>query len=149
MNALTRTFTVDGADFSRAGEASAQIKSLLKALGMDPDVTRRASVSAYEAEINMVIHADGGQILLTVTPEAIDMVFEDTGPGIPDVKLAMQEGWSTAPRDVVALGFGAGMGLPNIYKYSDEFQLDTTVNVGTTLKIRFFTGKAAVYNHVQ
>ena len=144
MTTLVRTYVVNGHDFSRAGESSAQIKALLKVLGLDPDIIRRASISAYEAEINMVIHANGGIITVTVCPEWIDMEFSDTGPGIPDVELAMQEGWSTAPRDVLALGFGAGMGLPNIHKYSDEFDLETTVGAGTTLKIRFYTRKAVV-----
>ena len=136
MSELSRTFEVCGDDFSRAGEASGAIKKTLKDLGFRPDVIRRVAIAAYEAEINMVIHANGGAITAVITPELISIEFRDQGPGIADISLAMQEGWSTATDDVRNLGFGAGMGLPNINKNVDEFDIETKPGVGTTLRIR-------------
>ena len=115
------------------------MKKTLKTLGFAPDVIRRVSIAMYEAEINMVIHANGGTITVTISPEEICAVFDDVGPGIPDVDQAMQEGWSTATEEVRGLGFGAGMGLPNIKKYADVLDIKTTVGVGTTLTLKFFT----------
>jgi len=135
MNELVRTYEVHGNDFSRAGEASGAIKQTLKNLGFRSDVIRRVAIATYEAEINMVIHADGGFITATITAERISVEFADNGPGIPDVSLAMQEGWSTATEYVRGLGFGAGMGLPNIKKNADGFEIRTQQGVGTTLKI--------------
>ena len=111
------------------------MKLTLKKLGLPRDVIRRASICMYEGEINMVIHAGGGEIDVAVTDESVDMTLTDQGPGIPDIALAMSEGWSTAPDEVRSLGFGAGMGLPNMKKYSDEFDIQSTVGVGTTVKM--------------
>jgi len=135
MSELNRTFEVSGDDFSRAGEASGAIKKTLKDLGFRPEVIRRVAIATYEAEINMVIHAHGGLITAVISPELISIEFKDRGPGIPDISLAMQEGWSTATDDVRGLGFGAGMGLPNINKNVDSFDIESQQGVGTTLKI--------------
>lgn len=138
MAVMTQTYQVDASDFSRAGEASGQVKKTLKSLGFSPDIVRRFSIAMYEAEINMVIHADGGIITVTISPEELCAVFADVGPGIPDVDLAMQEGWSTASAKVRGMGFGAGMGLPNIKKYTDFLDIETTVGVGTTVTLKVF-----------
>jgi len=138
MEPLTLTYTVSPDDFSNAGQASGGVKKTLKTLGFSPDVIRRVSIAMYEAEINMVIHAKGGVITADVTPEAITVVFADVGPGIPNLDLAMQEGWSTASEDVRDLGFGAGMGLPNIKKYTDELDIKTEVGVGTTVTMKIY-----------
>ena len=126
-------FDVDGSDFSSAGAASVMVKKKLRQLGFPPDVIRRVSIAMYEGEINMVIHADGGDADVTVTDEDIIIVLADKGPGIPDVDLAMQEGFSTAREHIRSLGFGAGMGLPNMKKYTDTMKIDTTLGVGTTI----------------
>lgn len=138
MSALVQSYTVDPSDFSSAGEASGNVKKTLKTLGFSPDTVRRVSIAMYEAEINMVIHANGGTITVTISPEEICAVFDDVGPGIPDVDQAMQEGWSTATEEVRGLGFGAGMGLPNIKKYADVLDIKTTVGEGTTLTMKIF-----------
>lgn len=132
-NDLRFHFDVDGENFSSAGEASVVVKKKLRQLGFPPDIIRRVSIAMYEGEINMVIHANGGAADVTVGDDLITIVLKDTGPGIPDVKLAMQEGYSTARESIRALGFGAGMGLPNMKKYTDSMQIDTTVGVGTTI----------------
>ena len=113
---VTFRFDVDGDDFSSAGAASVEVKKRLRQLGISPDVIRRVAIAMYEGEINMVIHADGGCAVVEVTPDEIIMVLEDHGPGIADVALAMQEGYSTARENIRSLGFGAGMGLPNMKK---------------------------------
>ncbi|MBC8547602.1 ATP-binding protein [Clostridiaceae bacterium NSJ-31] len=136
--AMTFTYTVPGDDFTRAGEASSSIKKTLKKIGVAPDVIRRVAIAMYEGEINMVIHAHGGQITVEISSDQIDMTLADTGPGIPNIELAMQEGWSTAPDDVRSLGFGAGMGLPNMKKYTDEMTVESTVGVGTTVRMRVY-----------
>ena len=118
-------------DFTRAGEASSDVKSKLKQMGVIPDAVRKVAIAMYEGEINMVIHAQGGHITVEITPERILMVLDDVGPGIPDVEQAMQAGFSTAPDEVRSLGFGAGMGLPNMKKYTDELNIDTKLGVGT------------------
>ena len=133
MSLIELHYDVPGDDFTRAGEASGNVKVQLKKLGFDPSVIRNVVVALYEGEINMVIHAGGGQIDVSIDPDQIRMVLTDHGPGIPDVALAMQEGYSTAPDNVRALGFGAGMGLPNIKKYTDEMRIETEVGVGTTM----------------
>jgi anti-sigma regulatory factor (Ser/Thr protein kinase) len=125
-------------DFTRAGEASSDVKSKLKQMGVAPEAVRKVAIAMYEGEINMVIHADGGTIDVTVSPEEIVMVLADKGPGIPDIELAMQAGYSTAPDNVRALGFGAGMGLPNMKKYSDEMDIQTEIGVGTTVTMKVF-----------
>lgn len=132
------TYQVDGEDFTRAGEASSDLKSKLKQMGVSPEAVRKVAIAMYEGEINMVIHADGGQISVEVSPEEIVMVLADRGPGIADVDKAMQAGYSTAPDNVRNLGFGAGMGLPNMKKYSDEMKLETVAGVGTTVTMKVF-----------
>ena len=132
---ITFRFEVDGSDFTSAGQASVQVKKNLRQLGIDPDIIRRVSIAMYEGEINMVIHANGGEASVTVTEEAVEIVLIDHGPGIKDLSLAMQEGFSTAPDNVRSLGFGAGMGLPNMKRYTDEMTVDSTVGVGTTVRM--------------
>lgn len=138
MEEVRLHYDVNADDFTCAGEASGKIKRELKKLGFDSAVIRNVAISVYEAEINMVIHADGGVIDAVITPDCITVVLADKGPGIPDVSLAMKEGYSTAPEDVRMLGFGAGMGLPNIKKYTDEMKIDTTVGVGTTIALKIY-----------
>lgn len=130
---LTFEYQVSGDDFTRAGEASSDVKNKLKMMGVDSGVIRRVAIAMYEGEINMVIHADGGSIKVLVSDYNIRLILADTGPGIPDVEKAMQQGYSTAPEEVRSLGFGAGMGLPNMKKFSDNMQIDTEVGVGTTV----------------
>ena len=130
---LTFEYQVSGDDFTRAGEASSDVKNKLKMMGVDSGVIRRVAIAMYEGEINMVIHADGGSIKVLVSDDNIRLILADTGPGIPDVEKAMQQGYSTAPEEVRSLGFGAGMGLPNMKKFSDNMQMDTEVGVGTTV----------------
>ena len=130
---LTFEYQVPGDDFTRAGEASSSVKNKLKMMGVDSGAIRRVAIAMYEGEINMVIHAGGGAIKVMVTDDNIRIILADTGPGIPDVEKAMQQGYSTAPEEVRSLGFGAGMGLPNMKKFSDNMQIDTEVGVGTTV----------------
>ena len=132
-NAIHLHYEVSGEDFTRAGEASGAVKKRLKSLGFNSDAIRRVAIAMYEAEINMVIHADGGYCDVDIYPDRIEILLADHGPGIADVDKAMQEGFSTAPDNVRNLGFGAGMGLPNIKKYTDEMRIETTVGVGTNL----------------
>lgn len=132
-NAIHLHYEVSGEDFTRAGEASGAVKKRLKSLGYNPDAIRRVAIAMYEAEINMVIHADGGYCDVDIYPDKVEILLADHGPGIPDVEKAMQEGFSTAPDNVRSLGFGAGMGLPNIKKYSDEMRIETTIGVGINL----------------
>ena len=133
---ISMLYEVPADDFTRAGEASSNVKSKLKKMGVNPDIIRKVSIAMYEGEINMVIHASGGEILVVISPEEIEMVLKDHGPGIEDIELAMQAGYSTAPDNIRSLGFGAGMGLPNMKKYSDEFMIETTVGVGTTVTMK-------------
>lgn len=129
-------FTVDGDDFMSAGTASADVKRILRQLGFDSEVIRRTAIAMYEGEINMVIHADGGRVEVDVGMDAITLRLIDHGPGIPDVNQAMEEGFTTAGDVARDLGFGAGMGLPNMKRYSDEMRIDTTVGVGTTVTMK-------------
>ena len=133
MEALNFHFDIDGEDFSSAGEASVQVKKKLRQLGFPSDVIRRCSIAMYEGEINMVIHANGGSADVAVYPDKVVMVLEDHGPGIPNVELAMQEGYSTASERIHNMGFGAGMGLPNMKRYTDSLEIETQVGVGTKL----------------
>lgn len=135
MEPIILTYHVDGEDFASAGEASSATKKTLKQLGFSPDVIRRVSIAMYEGEINMVIHADGGEATVEISQEFVRIILADRGPGIKDIDLAMQEGYSTAPEEVRNLGFGAGMGLPNIKKYSDDLKIESIPNVGATLTI--------------
>ncbi len=138
MESIKLHYDVSATDFTRAGAASGDVKRTLKQLGVSPATTRNVAVAMYEGEINMVIHAGGGEIDVEITEDAIKMVLADHGPGIENVELAMKEGYSTAPDNIRSLGFGAGMGLPNIKKYTDEFQLDTKVGEGTTLTLKVY-----------
>jgi len=133
MEVITLNYDISPDDFTRAGEASSDVKSKLKQLGIPPIAIRKVAIAMYEGEINMVIHAEGGKITVEISPEEIKMILADKGPGIPDVEKAMQAGWSTAPDEVRSLGFGAGMGLPNMKKYTDEMKIETTLGVGTTV----------------
>ena len=126
-------FTVDGKDFTSAGEASVEVKKILRRIGLDSEVIRRVSIAMYEAEINMVIHAGGGEADVSVSPDKIALVMTDHGPGIADIELAMREGYSTAPDNIRSLGFGAGMGLPNIKRYTDELKIESEVGKGTKI----------------
>ena len=132
-DAIVLTYDISADDFTRAGEASSDVKRKLKQMGVSPDAIRKVAIAMYEGEINMVIHAKGGIITVEITPEKIKMILADVGPGIPDVKLAMQAGYSTAPDEIRSLGFGAGMGLPNMKKYSDSMDIDTRIGEGTTI----------------
>ncbi|MBE6734707.1 MAG: anti-sigma regulatory factor [Ruminococcaceae bacterium] len=133
---LLFTFEVDGEDFTSAGQASSQVKRNLRQLGISPDIIKRVSIAMYEGEINMVIHAGGGTANVAVTEEYIEIILSDHGPGIKDIEQAMQEGFSTAPDDVRSLGFGAGMGLPNMKRYTDYMNIESEVGVGTTITMR-------------
>lgn len=133
---IKQHYIVDGTDFTRAGEASGKIKKTLKDIGFPPQAVRNTAIAVYEAEINLVIHAGGGEIDVEITPEYVKVVLTDHGPGIENVELAMQEGYSTAPDRIRALGFGAGMGLPNIKKYSDEMDIQTEIGVGTVMTLK-------------
>ena len=133
---LSFRFEVDGDDFTSAGQASVQVKKDLRRLGIDSEIIRRVSIAMYEGEINMVIHAGGGVAEVRVTEEAIEIVLADQGPGIADINLAMQDGYSTATDTVRSLGFGAGMGLPNMKRYTDYMDIQSTVGVGTTVIMR-------------
>ena len=134
--ALSFRFDVDGDDFTCAGQASVQVKKNLRRLGLPPELIRRVSIAMYEGEINMVIHAGGGVAEVRVEPDAIEIILEDHGPGIADIEQAMQAGFSTAPDSIRSLGFGAGMGLPNMKRYTDHMQIESTVGVGTRITMR-------------
>lgn len=133
---LIFNFDVDGNDFTSAGQASIQIKKNLRSLGLDPEIIRRVSIAMYEGEINMVIHAGGGKAVVKVCEDYIEVVLRDSGPGIKNVEQAMLEGFSTAPDQIRSLGFGAGMGLPNMKRYTDDMKIESTVGVGTTVTMR-------------
>ena len=129
-------FDVDGEDFTSAGQASVQVKKNLRQIGIDPETIRRVSIAMYEGEINMVIHAGGGVAEVGVYDEYIEIILDDHGPGISDIDKAMQEGYSTASDNIRSLGFGAGMGLPNMKRYTDDMKIESTVGVGTTVTMR-------------
>lgn len=135
---ITLTYTVSNEDFTRAGEASSDVKSRLKQMNVDPAVIRKVSIAMYEGEINMVIHAEGGTITVEISSNQITMTLADKGPGIADIDKAMQAGYSTAPDNVRSLGFGAGMGLPNMKKYTDDMQITTKLGVGTTVVMKVY-----------
>ena len=126
-------FDIDGDNFTSAGEASVRIKKLLREMGFSADIIRRVSVAMYEGEINMVIHANGGTADVNVYCDKIEIILADKGPGISDINLAMQEGYSTAPDTIRSLGFGAGMGLPNMKRYTDDMKIESEVGKGTTI----------------
>ena len=135
---ITLTYTVSNEGFTRAGEASSDVKSRLKQMNVDPAVIRKVSIAMYEGEINMVIHAEGGTITVEISSDQITMTLADKGPGIADIDKAMQAGYSTAPDNVRSLGFGAGMGLPNMKKYTDDMQITTKLGVGTTVVMKVY-----------
>ena len=131
--ALVFRFDVDGDDFTSAGQASVQVKRNLRQLGIDNEIIRRVSIAMYEGEINMVIHAGGGVAEVLVYEDRIEIILDDKGPGIKDIEKAMQEGYSTAPDEIRSLGFGAGMGLPNMKRYTDDLRIESEVGKGTTV----------------
>ena len=126
-------FDIDGDNFTSAGEASVAIKKLLRQMEFSPETIRRVSVAMYEGEINMVIHANGGTADVNVYCDKIEVILKDNGPGIADIEQAMQEGFSTAPDTILSLGFGAGMGLPNMKRYTDDMRIESEVGKGTTI----------------
>ena len=138
MEALIHnTYPVTARDYTSAGHASASIKRQLKQIGVSGDVLRRVAVASYEVELNLVIHSLGGDLTLNVYPDCVQLISSDTGPGIPDLDMAMKEGYSTANEMARSLGFGAGMGLPNMKRNSDDFEIKSTVGVGTTITMGF------------
>ena len=143
METVNLVYDIDGENFSAAGEASTAVKRVLKKLKLPPAIVRRAVVCMYEGEINMVIHADGGKAYLEVDEEKLVIRLEDRGPGIPDIDKAMEEGWSTASSSVRAMGFGAGMGLPNMKRNADDMQIETQLGVGTTVTMTIYIGGEA------
>ena len=132
-------FEIKGGDFSRGGEVSCEVKNLLKEIGLPAPSVRRAAIASYEAEMNVIMYAEHGVLDLSVTPLQIRIVVEDSGPGIADIELAMNEGYSTATPEMRELGFGAGMGLSNIKKNADEFEITSEVGKGTRLSMIILT----------
>jgi serine/threonine-protein kinase RsbT len=132
---LSYSYVIEGKNFLVAGSVSTEIKNMLKDLGVDAAIVRRVAIAVYEAEMNVVMYAERATLTFDLTPQSIRIVIDDRGPGIPDIGLAMQEGYSTATREMRELGFGAGMGLPNIRRNSDSFTVHSTVGKGTTLEI--------------
>ena len=137
-NRLLLHYDISGADLHEAGEVSSTVKKMLKQLGVAPEIVRKVAISMYEAEINTIIHAGGGIVDVEITTEKIFVRFTDKGPGIEDISLAMQEGFSTASEEVREMGFGAGMGLPNMKRYSDNLNISSTVGEGTVVEITVF-----------
>ncbi len=133
MEPVSLHYDIDGDDFASAGMASSDMKRVLKRIGIDSETVRRASICMYEGEINMVIHASGGVADVLLDEHSITIILKDRGPGIPDIAKSMQEGFSTATESVRDLGFGAGMGLPNMKRYADEISLESELSVGTTV----------------
>ena len=130
---MEQYYKIDKDDFSMAGEASSSVKRTLTKLGVEPSIIKRVAIAMYEAEINAFIHGGGGEALADISDERIRITVKDEGKGIPDLNLAMQEGWSTADEEVRKMGFGAGMGLPNMKRYSDEMRIETEIGKGTTV----------------
>ena len=131
---LVEKFLIHGNDFEHGGNVAAQVKALLKQLGVNSDAVRRLSIANFEAEMNVIMYAEEGEFVLQVFADAVRVTLADRGPGIPNIELAMQEGWSTATPEMRARGFGAGLGLPNIKRNTDEFEITSTVGSGTTLR---------------
>ena len=134
---MDHVYTVEKDDFVRAGEASSAIKGLLRKLGIDPDIVRRVAIASYEAEMNLVIHSLGGELILALDSDRVRLIAKDTGPGIEDIDLALQEGYSTATEKTRELGFGAGMGLPNMKRMSDGFDIASAPGKGTRVEMSF------------
>lgn len=143
MEPVKLTYQVDDGNYLAAGSASTNVKRVLKKLGIPSDIIRRAVVCLYEGEINMVIHANGGTIDVEIDPASITMILKDVGPGIADISKAMQDGYSTASKEARDLGFGAGMGLPNMKRNSDEMTIDTVIGQGTTVTMTLHLQEAA------
>lgn len=142
MEPVSYTYEIDGSNYLAAGNASTAVKKVLKKLAIPSALVRRVAVCMYEGEINMVIHANGGTATVEITPQAITMVLRDRGPGIEDLDKAMQDGWSTASKEARDMGFGAGMGLPNMKRNSDEMKVDTVIGQGTTVTMKIYLGGA-------
>ena len=134
---LESRYRIEGRDFNRAGEVSIDIKVRLKEIGFDPALVRRVAIAAFEAEMNVVLHAWRGEALLAVSPSRISLEFADEGPGIPDIDLAMREGFSTASPEARRLGYGAGMGLPTMKRNADRLRIDSEVGAGTRARLLF------------
>lgn len=135
-NSIRLHYDIDGDDFLSAGEASSAVKKVLTQVGIAPNIIKKVTIAMYEAEINAVIHANGGIADVIIDNETITVKIIDTGPGIPDVDLAMQKGYSTASDNIREMGFGAGMGLPNIKNYADVLEIDTKIKEGTVITIK-------------
>ncbi|MBU8923423.1 MAG: anti-sigma regulatory factor [Bacteroidales bacterium] len=135
---MSQDFLIEGNDFAGAGMVSTSIKSILKKIGFDPVFIRRIAISTYEAEMNVVMHARRAKVGLMVSPTLVEVILDDEGKGIPDIDKAMQNGYTTATEEMRALGFGSGMGLPNIDKNSDKLEIKSVVGVGTRLAIKFY-----------
>lgn len=138
MSNLKKIFNVKGNDFTHAGEASVNIKNILKSIGLDPKLIRRIGICGYEGEMNMVMHAGDGTLTIEIDTEKIILILDDTGQGIEDTDLAMKEGYSTAKDEFREMGFGAGMGLPNMKKNSDQFSITSKIGEGTNVQMVFF-----------
>ena len=136
-NGFSQQFEIKGGDFSNAGKTSTSIKEILKEIGIDPSIVIRASIASYEAEMNVVMYAQRGVLTLNITPEKLHLKLEDEGPGIENIDKAMQEGFSTATDEMREMGFGAGMGLPNIKKNADKFEILSTPGKGTSVDVIF------------
>ena len=136
QSSLKLHFDVPGDDYTSAGEASAQLKQVLRKLGLPARTIRRAAIAMYEGEINMVIHADGGTIDVEIDAASVSFKLADTGPGIPEISLAMKEGYSTATEKVRSMGFGAGMGLPNMRRHTDYMKISSVPGIGTTIHMK-------------
>ena len=139
----TERHAIAGNDFEHGGEAATRVKATMREFGLDPGAIRRLSIANFEAEMNVIMYAESAELLFTVTPDAASVVVADRGPGIPDIDLAMQEGYSTATAEMRARGFGAGMGLPNIKRSTDWFTIESTPGVGTVLRYGVRIGEAA------
>lgn len=140
-NVFSQKFEINGRDFGNAGKISTSIKEILKEIGIDPMIVIRASIASYEAEMNVVMYAQRGVLTLNITPKKLHIRLEDEGSGIENIEMAMKEGFSTATDEMREMGFGAGMGLPNIKKNADKFEISSTPNKGTTLDIIFCLNK--------
>lgn len=138
MDNIRYDFEIEKDDFERAGEASSSIKKILRQLGLNSGIIRRVAIAAYEAEMNLVIHSNGGSIVIEIDPRKVTIYANDKGPGIKDVKLAMKEGYSTASDKIREMGFGAGMGLPNMKKCSDDFSIKSILKEGTFIVMKMF-----------
>ena len=134
---FSNEYTIEGSDFAKAGMVSTEVKAILKKIGFDPKLVRRVAISTYEGEMNVVMHAKRAKVKLLITPKQVDVKITDEGKGIPDVEAAMEEGFTTSTEEMRAMGFGSGMGLPNIKRNSDELEVTSEVGKGTTLQIRF------------